>query len=58
MMTVDELMEMVRLARENRGPEGKHVAAAFPNLMKRQAMPFWRSSQIQDMGKTPQGESQ
>lgn len=57
MMTVDELMEMVRLARENCDPDGKRIIAAFPNLVKSQAIPLWLSSQIEEVDRAPQAGS-
>jgi hypothetical protein len=46
MMTVDEFMEMVRLARENSEPEIHDGPAAFPELMRIPATSEgWRRSE-------------
>ena len=37
MMIVDEVIEMMRLARENRDPEAEPLALAFPMVLRGEA---------------------
>ena len=47
MMTVDELIEMARLARENRTPEHPDSPVALPKLLREQTVSeLWRRPRL------------
>lgn len=59
MMTIDELMEMVRLARENRESEILDTPAAFPELMRKPATSkgWWPSERAEEANWPPKDAS-
>jgi hypothetical protein len=59
MMTVDELMEMVRLARENHEPDLPDSPAAFPKLLRKPATSEgrWRRDRVVEAAKSVQHPS-